>query len=115
MNSNNAKETTNTALAITHQMQTVLDFIEENGQITDSEVQELLEIKNTRSYTLMKQMEKDGLIVIVGRGSSKKYLKKIEQFIGKSLLKLSVFAVLCMSNSLSAFDRYNLIIPTRTI
>lgn len=76
MNSNNAKETINTAFAITPQMQTVLDFIEENGQITDSEVQELLDIKNTRSYTLMKQMEKEGLIVIVGRGSSKKYLKK---------------------------------------
>lgn len=76
MNSNNAKETINTAFAITPQMQTVLDFIEENGQITDSEVQELLDIKNTRAYTLMKQMEKDGLIVIVGRGSSKKYLKK---------------------------------------
>ncbi len=76
MNSNNAKETTITTLAITPQMQTVLDFIEENGQITDSEVQELLEIKNTRAYTLMKKMEKEGLIVIVGRGSSKKYMKK---------------------------------------
>ena len=76
MNSSNVKETVNTTLAITPQMQTVLDFIEENGQITDSEVQELLEIKNTRAYTLMKQMEKDGLIVIVGRGSSKKYMKK---------------------------------------
>ena len=76
MNSSNAKERTNTALAITPQMQTILNFIEENGQITDSGVQELLEIKNTRAYTLMKKMEKDGLIVIVGRGSSKKYLKK---------------------------------------
>ena len=76
MNNNNVKETINTTLAITPQMQTVLDFIEENGQITDSEVQELLEIKNTRAYTLMKKMEKEGLIVIVGRGSSKKYMKK---------------------------------------
>ena len=76
MNSNNAKGTVNSTAAITPQMQTVLDFIEESGQITDSEVQELLEIKNTRAYTLMKQMEKDGLIVIVGRGSSKKYMKK---------------------------------------
>lgn len=76
MNSNNAKETITTTVAITPQMQAVLDFIEENGQITDSEVQKLLEIKSTRSYTLMKKMEKDGLIVIVGRGSGKKYLKK---------------------------------------
>lgn len=76
MNSNNAKGTVISTATITPQMQAVLDFIEENGQITDSEVQELLEIKNTRAYTLMKQMEKDGLIVIVGRGSSKKYMKK---------------------------------------
>lgn len=76
MNSNNAKGTVISTAAITPQMKAVLDFIEENGQITDSEVQELLEIKNTRAYTLMKQMEKDGLIVIVGRGSSKKYMKK---------------------------------------
>lgn len=76
MNSNNVKEAITTTVAITPQMQTILEFIEENGQITDSEVQELLEIKNTRTYTLMKQMEKEGLIVIVGRGSSKKYLKK---------------------------------------
>ena len=76
MNSNNVKEAITTMAAITPQMQTVLDFIEENGQITDSEVQELLEIKSTRAYTLMKKMEKDGLIVIVGRGSNKKYTKK---------------------------------------
>ena len=74
MNSNDVKET---VAAVTHQMQTVLDFIEENGEISDSEVQELLQIKNTRAYTLMKKMEKEGLIVIVGRGSRKKYIKKV--------------------------------------
>ena len=63
MNSNHVQET---MVALNPQMRTILDFIEANGQITDSEVQELLEIKNTRAYTLMKKMEKDGLIVIVG-------------------------------------------------
>ena len=76
MNSNHVTEEITTKVVITPQMQTVLDFIEENGQITDCEVQELLEIKYTRAYTLMKKMEKDGLILIVGRGSSKKYVKK---------------------------------------
>lgn len=76
MNSNSVKETTNIAPEITPQMQTVLDFIEENGQITNSEVQDLLGIKATRTYTLMKEMEKAGLIVIVGRGNDKRYLKK---------------------------------------
>ncbi len=76
MNSNNAKKTVDATVTITSQMQTVLDFIEENGEITDSEVQELLQIKNTRAYMLMKKMEKEGLIVIIGRGSGKKYMKK---------------------------------------
>lgn len=76
MNSNDAKERVDTTVSITSQMRTVLDFIEENGEITDSEVQELLQIKSTRSYTLMKKMEKEGLIVIIGRGSHKKYMKK---------------------------------------
>ena len=76
MNPNHVKEAKTTTVVITPQMQTVLDFIEENGQITDCEVQELLEIKHTRAYTLMKKMEKDGLIAVVGRGSSKKYVKK---------------------------------------
>ena len=76
MNSNDAKERVDTTVSITSQMRIVLDFIEENGEITDSEVQELLQIKSTRSYTLMKKMEKEGLIVIIGRGSHKKYMKK---------------------------------------
>lgn len=60
---------------ITPQMQTVLDFIDENGQITDGEVQKLLNIKNTRSYTLMKKMADKGLVLINGRGVNKKYVK----------------------------------------
>lgn len=62
-------------LSITPQMQKVLDFIDENGQITDDEVQELLNIKSTRSYTLMKKMVSEGLVLMVGRGVDKKYLK----------------------------------------
>ncbi len=76
MNGNNVKEKVGATPDVTSQKQTVLDFIEENGGITDSEVQELLDVKSTRAYTLMKEMEKEGLIIIVGRGSDKKYLKK---------------------------------------
>lgn len=77
INGSDTKRTDNIVSAITAQVQAVLDFIEKNGQITDGEVQKLLGIKNTRTYTLMKKMEKDGLIAIVGRGNEKKYLKKI--------------------------------------
>lgn len=76
MNGSNVKEKVGATPDVTFQKQTVLDFIEENGGITDSEVQELLDVKSTRAYTLMKEMEKEGLIIIVGRGSDKKYLKK---------------------------------------
>lgn len=76
MNGSNVKEKVGATPDVTSQKQTVLDFIEENGGITDSEVQELLDVKSTRAYTLMKEMEKEGLIIIVGRGSDKKYLKK---------------------------------------
>ena len=60
--------------AITSQMQKMLDYIKTNGQITDGEVQNLLNVKYTRAYNLMKQMEKANLILISGRGSDKKYL-----------------------------------------
>ena len=58
------------------QIQTVIDYIREKNYITDIEVQELLGVKNTRAYTLMKQMEKEGIVVISGRGKNKKYLIK---------------------------------------
>ncbi len=79
MNSDNAKEAAvepaGTTRIVNPQMQAVLDFIQQNGQITDSEVQDLLDVKSTRAYTLMKEMEKQGLIIIVGRGKSKRYIK----------------------------------------
>ena len=60
---------------ITSQMQTVLDYIKEHGEITDTEVQELLSIKRTRCYTLTKQMTELGLIKSIGRGDSKKHMR----------------------------------------
>ncbi|MBR6514994.1 MAG: putative DNA binding domain-containing protein [Clostridia bacterium] len=58
---------------MTTQMQRILDYIEENGKITDLEIQELLGIKKTRAFTLAKQMRDQGLIRAEGRGSEKKY------------------------------------------
>ena len=60
---------------VTAQMQKILDYIEENGQITELEIQELLGLKKTRAYILAKQMRDEGLIRVEGRGDSKKYLK----------------------------------------
>ena len=60
---------------VTAQMQKILDYIEENGQITELEIQELLGLKKTRAFILAKQMRDEGLIRVEGRGESKRYLK----------------------------------------
>ena len=61
---------------VTPQMRKILDYIEEKGSITESEIQELLGLKKTRAFILAKQMREVGLIGVEGRGGSKKYLKK---------------------------------------
>lgn len=61
------------AHTITPQMKTVMDYLTEYGEMTDEELQELLNIKKTRSYLLARQMYEHGLIDIIGRGSAKKY------------------------------------------
>jgi ATP-dependent DNA helicase RecG len=57
-------------------MQTVLDYIEENGKITEKEISDLLGLKKTRTYTIAKQMRDLNLIKVVGRGESKYYTAK---------------------------------------
>lgn len=71
MNRVTAKESVTIA---TTQMKKILDYIEENGQITDIEIQELLGLKKTRAFTLAKQMRDEGLIKVVGRGTEKRYV-----------------------------------------
>ena len=62
-----------TILHITPQMKKVMAYINEHGQITDPELETLLKIKKTRTFTLVKEMTDLGLIYIDGRGKSKKY------------------------------------------
>ena len=62
--------------AVTPQMQKVLSFISEHGQITDAEVQSLLGIKKTRAFNLIKQMRDMELVQMLGRGEEKRYTVK---------------------------------------
>ena len=62
--------------AVTPQMQKVLSFISEHGQITDAEIQSLLGIKKTRAFTLIKQMRDMELVQMLGRGEEKRYTAK---------------------------------------
>ena len=50
--------------------------IKENGQITEKEISDMLGLKKTRTFTVAKQMRDLGLIKVVGRGDSKKYIMK---------------------------------------
>ena len=61
---------------VTPQMKVVLDYLAEYGEMTDEELQELLNIKKTRAYLLTRQMSENGLIEIEGRGADKKYKRK---------------------------------------
>ena len=57
-------------------MKAVLDYLAEYGEMSDAELQELLNVKKTRAYLLARQMQENGLIVSSGRGSAKKYRLK---------------------------------------
>ena len=63
-------------VAITPQMKTVMDYLAEYGEMTDEDLQALLNIKKTRAYLLARQMHENGLIDIIGRGAGKKYKLK---------------------------------------
>ena len=61
---------------ITPQMKMVIDYLTEYGEMTDEDLQELLNIKKTRAYLLARQMNENGLIDIIGRGAGKRYRLK---------------------------------------
>ena len=63
---------------ITPQMRRVLDYITDNGEASDAELEELLEVKHTRLYNLTREMKELGLRRIEGRGKDKKYLLERE-------------------------------------
>lgn len=60
----------------TRQEKIIIDYIEENGYITDEEIQTMFDIKQTRAYIIVKSMRDKGFIVIGGRGKNKKYYLK---------------------------------------
>ena len=59
---------------LTLQKERILDCISKNGQITEAEIMELLNVKRTRAYTVAKQMCDENLVVAGGKGANKKYM-----------------------------------------
>ncbi|MBQ3537319.1 MAG: putative DNA binding domain-containing protein [Clostridia bacterium] len=56
--------------------QKILDFIKENGAISEEEIEKLLGVKRTRSYMLARELINEGYIVSVGKGADKKYFER---------------------------------------
>ena len=69
-------ENTPASVIVTPQMKVILDYLTEYGEMSDEDLQELLNVKKTRAYLLARQMNENGLIEIVGRGVEKKYKLK---------------------------------------
>lgn len=65
------------ASRVTDQMRRVLDYIDENGKITEDEIGRLLGVKRTRIFTLTKEMRELGLINAVGRGDDKRFVRNL--------------------------------------
>ena len=59
---------------LTEQHGLIFEHIREHGSITDQEIQELLNVKRTRAYTIAKELRDEGWITAVGRGKEKKYV-----------------------------------------
>lgn len=62
--------------AVPKQYQAVIDYLNEHGSMTVEELQELLDVKQTRAFNLYKKMENDGYIKVTGRGAGKTILLK---------------------------------------
>lgn len=73
---NAPEETEKASAVITPQMRTILDYLTEYGEMTDEDLQELLNVKKTRAYLIARQMNENGLIETVGRGAGKLYRMK---------------------------------------
>ncbi|KIR03164.1 ATP-dependent DNA helicase [Lachnospiraceae bacterium TWA4] len=58
---------------LTPQMQQILEFIKEHGEIRELDIQDLLGVKQTRAYIVAKQMRDLGVIRVLGRGKNKIY------------------------------------------
>lgn len=61
---------------VTAQMTKVLAYLDEHGRITDPELAQLLGVKKTRVFMIVKEMEALGLLYAVGRGKDKQYFSR---------------------------------------
>lgn len=64
---------------VTNKEKMILNLLEEKGEVTDLELQSKLEIKQSRSYLLTKNLSEKGYIEILGKGATRRYKIKEEE------------------------------------
>ena len=75
MNTMNQNKTDqNDSLEITPQMQVILDYLSKHHEISESELQQLLEVKRTRAYLIARRLCEMNLITVHGKGANKVYI-----------------------------------------
>ena len=62
---------------LTVQEQAILDYLDEHGEMTELDVQQLLGVKKTRAFNLIQAMKSAQLVEVVGRGADKKIEKRM--------------------------------------
>lgn len=55
------------------QQQTVIAYLKQHQRISETELQQLLDVKRTRAYLIAREMISSGLLAVSGRGSNKYY------------------------------------------
>ncbi len=60
---------------LTEQEQTILDYLDEHGEMTELDVQQLLGVKKTRAFNLIQTLKSAQLVEVVGRGTDKKIVR----------------------------------------
>ena len=58
---------------LTVQQEKIMQYISENGEISEETAQRLLNVKRTRAYVILKEMCDKDFIEVHGRGQTKKY------------------------------------------
>ena len=59
------------------QQEKIMQYISENGEITEDITQKLLDVKRTRAYVILKEMCDKGFIEVHGRKKKKKFIRMI--------------------------------------
>ena len=60
---------------LTAQEQVILDYLDEHGEMTELDVQQLIGVKKTRAFNLIQALKSAQLVEVVGRGADKKIVR----------------------------------------